>query len=287
MTPRVSLVVISFEMTRELPRTLLSLSPQYQRCAAGDCEIIVVDNNSRKMPDARSFVDLGAGLQFLKCSQPSASPVRAINEGLARARAPLIGVWIDGARMASPGLVNACLAASALHERPVIATLNYQLGPNLQRISCEQGYDQVAEDALLTSIEWPRDGYRLFEIATPEIKGGPTGPMLESNALFLPRLLWDELGGYDEQFSEPGGSVVNPDTLIRAVALPDTQLIRIVGEGTFHQVHGGLSTSSQKSAINVVMEGGKTYLRLRGMPLKQVRQRGWTYDLRTGQVARE
>jgi hypothetical protein len=284
MRPRVSLVVISFEMARELPRTLLSLSPQYQRSDPDDYEIIVVDNASREVPDVRSFGDLGAGLQVLKCSNPSPSPVRAINEGLACARAPLIGVWIDGARMASPGLVNACLAASALHARPVIATLNYQLGPNLQRISCEQGYDQAAEDALLASIEWPKDGYRLFEIATPEIKGGPTGPMLESNALFLPRELWDQLGGYDEQFSEPGGSVVNPDTLIRAVALPDTQLIRILGEGTFHQVHGGLSTSSQKSAINVVMEGSKTYLRLRGKPLMQVRQRGWTLDSRSGEV---
>jgi hypothetical protein len=59
-----------------------------------------------------------------------------------------------------------------------------------------------------------------------------------------------------------------------------------LGEGTFHQVHGGLSTSSQKSAINVVMEGARTYLRLRGKPLMQVRQRGWTYNSRTGEVVR-
>jgi Glycosyl transferase family 2 len=286
MTPQVSLIVISYEMKRELPRTLLSLSPRYQNCAVEDCEIIVVDNNSRELPDAKSFAELNADLQILRCLQPSQSPARAINEGLARARAPLIGVWIDGARMASPGLINACVAASRMHERPVIATLNYQLGPNLQRISCEQGYDQVAEDRLLDSIEWPKDGYRLFEISTPEMKGGPTGAMLESNALFLPRPLWDELGGYDEQFSEPGGSVVNPDTLIRAVALPGAQLIRVVGEGTFHQVHGGMSTSSQKSAINVVMEGNRTYMRLRGKPLTQVRQHGWIFDSRTGEVVR-
>jgi hypothetical protein len=48
MTPRVSLVVISYEMKRELPRTLLSLSPQYQNCAAEEYEIIVIDNNSRR-----------------------------------------------------------------------------------------------------------------------------------------------------------------------------------------------------------------------------------------------
>ena len=110
--------------------------------------------------------------------------------------------------------------------------------------------------------------------------------MLESNALFLPRALWNELGGYDEAFREPGGSVVNPDTLIRALALPETQLIRILGEGTFHQIHGGLSTSTQERAMAVLKEGSRTYFRLRGKPLIPVRSRGWTYDSRTGTIER-
>lgn len=283
---RVSLVVISYEMSRELPRTLRSLSPPCQDFDARDYEIIVADNASRMPPCAEDFADLGADIRVLRCSAPSPSPVRAINEGLAEARGALIGVWIDGARMASPGLVKACAAASALHPRPVIATMNYQIGPDLQRISSAQGYDRAREDALLESIAWPKDGYRLFEISTGEIRGGPLGAMLESNALFLPRKLWDELGGYDAAFREPGGSVVNPDTLIRAVGLPDTQLIRILGEGTFHQIHGGLSTSTQERAMNMLKEGSRTYLRLRGKPLMPVRFKGWTYDSRTGTVER-
>jgi hypothetical protein len=110
--------------------------------------------------------------------------------------------------------------------------------------------------------------------------------MLESNALFLSRTLWDELGGYDEAFQEPGGSVVNPDTLIRAVALPGAQLIRILGEGTFHQFHGGLSTSTQESALNMLKEGSRSYLRLRGKPLVPVRARGWTFDSKSRVVER-
>jgi hypothetical protein len=118
------------------------------------------------------------------------------------------------------------------------------------------------------------------------MRGGPAGAMLESNALFLTRAMWDALGGYDERFSEPGGSAANPDALIRAVRLPGAQLIRIVGEGTFHQIHGGMSTTSQERAMAVVKEASKAYLRLRGEPLVPVRERGWLFDARTGGVVR-
>jgi glycosyltransferase involved in cell wall biosynthesis len=284
--PAVSLVVISYEMARELPRTLMSLSPSYQGISADAYEIVVVDNASRATPRAEDFAQLGADLKVLSCANPNRSPVSAINEGLAQARGELIGVWIDGARLASPGLVRACRTAAALHPRPIVATLNYQLGPDMQRISSAQGYDRATEDALLASIAWPHDGYRLFDIATAEMRGGPAGAMLESNALFLPRALWDALGGYDPAFDEPGGGVVNPDTLIRAMALPDTQLIRVLGEGTFHQIHGGLSTSTQESAMHELKAWSRTYLRLRGKPLMPVRERGWLYDARSGEVTR-
>jgi len=284
--PAVSLVVISYEMARELPRTLLSLSPSYQGLDAGRYEIILIDNASRVPPRVEDFAALGADLKVLCCNKPTHSPVNAINEGLARARGDLIGVWIDGARMASPGLVRACMAAAALHPRPIVATLNYQLGPDMQRISSAQGYDRAAEDGLLEGIAWPQDGYRLFDIATAEMRGGPGSAMLESNALFLPRALWDALGGYDPAFDEPGGSVVNPDTLIRATALADTQLIRVLGEGTFHQIHGGLSTSTQERAMNMLKDGSRAYWRLRGKPLTPVRERGWLYDARKGEVER-
>ncbi len=126
--PGVTLVVISYEMARELPRTLHSLSPSYQGLSAGDYEIIVVDNASRVPPRAEDFAALNADIKVIRCTRPTHSPVNAINEGLAQANAGLIGVWIDGARMASPGLVRAAMAAAALHPRPVVATLNYQLG---------------------------------------------------------------------------------------------------------------------------------------------------------------
>lgn len=283
IAPDISLVVVSYEIARELPRTLRSLACPYQRdMVPARCEIIVVDNGSARPPQQADFVAIDADIRVLHQPNPVASPVAAINTGLAAARAPLIGVWIDGARLASPGLIAASLAAAKLHPRPVIATLNYQIGPGLHYEAARHGYDQAAEELLLVGIDWPTDGYRLFDIATPEYRGGEAGPLLESNALFMPCALWAELGGYDPAFTERGGGVVNADTLLRACALPRTQLIRILGEGTFHQFHGGLSTSTPESAVETLKRGAQAYQRRRGVPLRTTRTPGWLFDPRSG-----
>jgi glycosyltransferase involved in cell wall biosynthesis len=283
--PLVSLVVISHNMARELPRTLISLVPPYQRdCNSDAIEIIVVDNGSSVAPSTDIFEHLDARFSLLRQPQATVSPVAAVNAGLRAATGALVGVWIDGARLASPGLIDACLRASRLHPRPVLATLNYQLGPSLQYDSARHGYDQAAEDRLLAGIDWPHDGYRLFDIATSEMRGGPAGPMLETNALFLPKPLWGELEGYDPAFVEPGGGVVNVDAFLRACALPDVQLIRILGEGTFHQFHGGVSTSTPKGAVEALALGSRNYLRRRGRPLRVMRETGWLFDARSDRV---
>lgn len=283
--PAVSIVLVSYNMRRELPRTLLSLCPPYQTdIARADIEIILMDNGSDQPPTLADVAHLNADIRIVQQAQPSVSPVSAINHGLSLARAPLIGVWIDGARLASPGLIAACRSAATLHPRPVVATLNYQLGPTLQFDSMRHGYDRQAEDHLLDTIDWPQAGYRLFDVATSELRGGPEGPMLESNALFLPRPLWDELSGYDPAFVEPGGGVVNPDTYLRACALPDVQQIRIVGEGTFHQIHGGVSTSTPESAMAVLQTGSRLYRQRRGRPLATMRDPGWLYDAQSRSV---
>ena len=133
--PRLSIVVVGYDMGRELPRTIQSLSPPYQQgVGAGDIEIIVADNGSPKPVTAEAF-NVTAPVTVIRVEDGGASPCVAINRAAAMARGDLIAVMIDGARMASPGLVATALEAMRLDPRAFIATVGFHLGPDLQQRS--------------------------------------------------------------------------------------------------------------------------------------------------------
>jgi glycosyltransferase involved in cell wall biosynthesis len=245
-----SVVVVVYKMAREAPRTLRSLSPMYQRDVdAGEYEVIVVDNGSPEPLDPASYEDFGGQLHVERLDPAPPSPAHAANIGLRRARGEIVGLLIDGARMASPRLLATARDAAKLTARPVISTLAWHVGPVLHMQAADNGYDAAAEDALLAGADWERDGYRLFGISTLAASSsrGWFGPLGESNALFLTRAMWDELGGLDDRFVMPGGGRCNHDVYRRACLLPGAQVVVLLGEGTFHQIHGGAATSKKFS----------------------------------------
>jgi len=251
--PAISLVVCAYNMDRELPRTLRSLSPLMQRTIREpEYEVIVVDNgSSRPITDAdcRKF---GANVRRIRIDNALPSPALAMNRGINAARAPLIGAMIDGARLASPRLLACATWAARLSRRAVVITLGFHLGTKVQMESVLNGYDTEAEDKLLEATAWTRDGYRLFDISVfaGSSARGWFQPITESNALFMHRTLWNELGGFDQAFSLSGGGLVNLDLFRRALSLPDSLPVTLLGEGTFHQVHGGVATNARSDVLD-------------------------------------
>lgn len=249
---RLSIVVIFHDMPREAPRTLASLSMSYQEgVTAADFEVIAIDNASAEPIPEAVRASLPNNVRYRYFDTGSVSPAAAVNAGAGMARGELLAVIVDGARMASPGLVANTLRAGRLFDEPLIGTLAFHLGPDVQNVSMTQGYDQVEEDRLLAEIGWPANGYGLFEIsvlAQSSRRGMLGGLPPELSWLCLRRTSFTALGGFDTRFTSPGGGLVNHHFRDRALARPGVQPVMILGEGVFHQFHGGVATNVPMSA---------------------------------------
>ncbi len=263
--PLLSVVVVVHDMARELPRTLATLSPDYQRdLEVDDYEVVVVDNGSPRPTDPAVLAAFGGQIRHERIDPAPPSPARAANLGVALAAGALVGLIVDGARMCSPSLLSTALLALRLADRPVVTAPAWHLGSVPHMRAHEAGYDQAVEDDLLADAGWEDDGYSLFDVSTfaGSSHRGWFGPMGESSSLFLPGELWTELGGLDEAFDLPGGGLVNHDLYRRACELPGVRLVEMLGEGTFHQYHGGAATSRRFTWDDMHAQ----YQALRGRP---------------------
>jgi len=247
--PDLSVVMVVHNMRREAPRSLRSLSPRYQQGLDGRrYEVIVVENGSA--PDQRLGAPLveGFGSQFRYIDMgddATPSPVPAMNRGLAKSKGRVLALMIDGAHVLTPRVLHYGLAGLEAYGHAVVATQAWYVGPGQQGDVMRAGYDQAIEDALFEQIAWPDDGYRLFEIGHFVGDRDWFDGLWESNCLFVPRTLTEQAGGLDEAFAMPGGGYSNLDLYERLSASPEVQVVTILGEGSFHQLHGGTTTNQQ------------------------------------------
>lgn len=270
-----SIVVVAFDMEREAPRTIRSLLPPYQQTiAADDIEIIVADNGSTR-PMRVEALGADTPLRVIRIEDGGWSPCRAVNRAAALATGDHIAVLIDGARMATPGLLSTALKAARTSEGAFVATLGFHLGPKPQQVSTTEGYDRKAEDQLLAAIDWPADGHRLFEISClgESYRQGVFAAPPETTFFAMRRDRFQALGGFDERFTSLGGGFANYDFFERALEPEDAELILLVGEATFHQLHYGATTQADGIRRRPVAEDARTLLDLYLTEYEQVRGR--------------
>jgi glycosyltransferase involved in cell wall biosynthesis len=266
--PKLSVVVVCYEMAAQIKNTLRSLLPPYQRGVdTTDFEIILIDNGSAKILDEETRT-LSPNLQYiyLPPEESSPSPALAMNRAAALARAPLLCLMIDGARLLTPGVLSWALRLLQLAPGAMVEVRGWHLGPKWQPESVAEGYNHDIESQLLDQVRWWENGYRLFDISagSAQTKLGISRPASESNCLFLSRTLFDRLAGFDERYEEAGGGLVNLDFYARAVAAVD-HVWTLLGEGTFHQVHGGAATSLSLEELRLaIIRWGAESSKLRG-----------------------
>jgi len=275
---KLSIIVVCYNMTRELPRTLYSLSSKYQRGIDDlEYEVIVVDNGSNTPLPPSTVESFGPQFRYIQLENPPPSPAYALNEGARLASGDIICLMVDGATLLTPGALEKISRCFKAYSNPVVALRYFFLGPGEQNDTIRDGYNQVEEDRLLAEIGWPEDGYRLFEISTPirfpsQKKSSWFDKIIESNCLCMRKSTFSEIGGCDERFNIPGGGFMNIDIFQRAASHEDTTLVLLVGEGVFHQMHGGTTTNVLPDDRDANVEGYlQQYVEIHGRELVQTK----------------
>lgn len=243
---KLSVILIFFNMEREAKRTLFSLSLDYQKnIQINDYEVIVIDSGSDK-PLKKEWVEsYQDNFHYRYVDSEFPSPCRALNFGIDLANSDTVVCCIDGARILSPNILSLMIKAQILFKHSFVYTLGFHLGRKIQNLAIEDGYSQTIEDELLEEIDWKKNGYQLFSkscLAGSSSKGYFKS-ISESNCFSIEKRIIKQIGGFDERFILPGGGLVNLDVFRQLHDLDIVQPVMLLGEGTFHQFHGGVATN--------------------------------------------
>ncbi len=272
-TPKLSVVLISHRASRQTYNSVYSLSTQHQVGVSEDeYEIIVVENNSHDELVASQVTKLGGNIRYFHRTEDKPTPVPALNFAVSQSRADNLCIMIDGACMVTPGVIHHALRAFQMFDSPMVAVPGYHLGKEQQHHSHRTGHSEATEQAMLEELGWKDDGYRLFEVSClgPGNDDGFFNPLLESNCLFCTKKSFQTIGGADERFDMPGGGCINLDIYNRISELPETSLVVLAGEGTFHQFHGGVSTSSCEDREEQLAAMRSQHEGIRGRPFRGI-----------------
>ena len=199
------------------------------------------------------------------------SPVPALNRAVDAASGRVLAFMIDGACVLTPGVLHHAMVGITSYAPAVVATQPWFVGPGQQSTAMAAGYDMEYEDRLFDDIGWPTDGYRLFEVGhfvhdrdwLDRLWG-------ESDCFFVPKAVVEQAGSFDERFAMVGGGLANLDFYERIGSTPGVNIVMMLGEATFHQLHGGTTTNvpDADERGRLVTSFHRQYEELRGRAFK-------------------
>jgi hypothetical protein len=267
-----SIVVNFFNNRREAANTLHSLTSGYQR-GVGDLEyeVIALDHGSTLPLTEAGVRAHGPQFRYRYVRTEAVSPAAALNAACRDAAGDRLLIMIDGAHILSPGVLRLAHIAWRTFPAPFIATVPFHLGPKQQYDSMLEGYNQQVEDRMLVDCRWREDGYRLYSVtqAFSDTSQGWFGILFESGCFGMRKADFLAMGGFDERFAAPGGGLVNLDLFRRALLNTELQYVMLLGEGSFHQFHGGVTTNVPRDR-QPLQSYHEEYARIRGEPYRRV-----------------
>jgi glycosyltransferase involved in cell wall biosynthesis len=270
-----SIVINFYNNRREAMNSLYALTRAYQRDAGEiEFEVIAIDHGSTQALDEAAVRAFGPEFQYRYVKTDAVSPAVAINAACRDARGDKLIVIIDGAHILSPGIYARSHQALRQFSAPFVASVSFHLGPKQQNESVNEGYNQTIEDGLLARCGWKQNGYRLYTIAGSFADPGMGwfGCAFEAGCFAMRKEDYFALGGFDERFVARGGGLVALDFFQRAVARPHGDYVMLLGEGSFHQFHGGVASNAPKAA-HPWAQFNAEYTRIRGKPFARVPRR--------------
>lgn len=255
-TPDLSIIVIVYNMPTQAMNTLYSLSSHYQKNVEESFyEVIVIENKSTKNLCESGIKKLGENFRYYCRNEKSTSPAPAVNFGISLSKGKYIGLILDGARMVTPRVIEYVQMGFKQSANSLIAVPSYNLGPTEHHLTNSNQYTEKTESRLLDSINWKENGYRLFDIAN--LSGantkGPLQLLLECNCIFTAKTTLIDIGCADERFNLEGGGSLNLHLYRKLGTHPNSLYYFVLcGEGSFHQLHNGVTTSNREDRTNLL-----------------------------------
>lgn len=246
-----SIIIVFHNNKREAQRSLYSLSKKYQRNISDlKYEVLCIDSNSTDPLEAKDFENLGPEFTFHRFQIDNPSPVGALQYGIDNAKSEHLGIIIDGAHIITPNVLNYFNQLSKLDSNYFVYTHPFHIGEYYQNDNMVKfKYNQEVEDKLIKSVDWKANGYMLFEISNYKQSNEPfLSNVFESNCFFISKSHLSKVGGVNNKFTSRGGGFINLDVFKRVVEYPTTKTTALLGEGSFHQFHGGTSTNSERNS---------------------------------------